>query len=525
MKKKFNITGVCVQDMHYMVDISKKIENILNLINEREYFSINRPRQYGKTTTFFNLFKELEKHEDYICIKISFEGLGVESYKSSETFIPQFLNLLNKSFKFQKLTLFFDFLSKNKNIFDWENLSDLITDLCLLTNKKLVLMIDEVDKSMNNQLFLDFLAMLRNKYLNQNEGTDSTFHNVILAGVHDVRTLKLKINPNSEQKNNSPWNIATDFTIDLSFNPHEISTMLVDYQKDKNVEMDIEAISNRIYYYTSGYPFLVSKVCKEIDENILPFKTELNWTLADVEESVKRIIREDNTNFQSMVNNLENNKNLFDFIEKLILGSEKFTYTATQPTIYLAYQYGIIDHKNNIISIHNKIYQEVISDYMVNKFKIESKNNFVSSEAITSRYLTDEGKLILEKVLLKFQEVIKQKYSKSEVLKSDEFLEKDLRLLFLVFLQPIINGIGFSFKEVETGAEKKMDIVIVFEGEKFIIELKLWYGESYHKKGLQQLKNYMKLENVTKGFMLIMDKTRSKEFTNNMEEDIMMVWV
>ena len=110
-------------------------------------------------------------------------------------------------------------------------------------------------------------------------------------------------------------------------------------------------------------------------------------------------------------------------------------------------------------------------------------------------------------------------------MKSAEFLEKDLRLLFLVFLKPIINGIGFSFKEVEIGAEKRLDIVVVFMDEKFIIELKVWYGEKYHIEGKERLKNYMKAENVNKGYMLIMDKRRSKEFVSEIEEEILMVWI
>ena len=47
-------------------------------------------------------------------------------------------------------------------------------------------------KSSNNQLFISFLAMLRNKYLDAQEGQDNTFHSIILAGLHDVKTLKLK---------------------------------------------------------------------------------------------------------------------------------------------------------------------------------------------------------------------------------------------------------------------------------------------------------------------------------------------
>ena len=54
-------------------------------------------------------------------------------------------------------------------------------------------MIDEVDKSSNNQLFLDFLGMLRNKYLKRSKPGQLTFHSVILVGVHDVKSLKTKM--------------------------------------------------------------------------------------------------------------------------------------------------------------------------------------------------------------------------------------------------------------------------------------------------------------------------------------------
>jgi len=47
-----------------------------------------------------------------------------------------------------------------------------------------------------------------------------------LAGVHDIKTLKLKIRNEEDKKYNSPWNIAVNFNVDLSFNPDEIVTML-----------------------------------------------------------------------------------------------------------------------------------------------------------------------------------------------------------------------------------------------------------------------------------------------------------
>lgn len=44
MKKWFNVTGTCIPKKHYMVDISNKLDIILELVNNEEYFIINRPR-------------------------------------------------------------------------------------------------------------------------------------------------------------------------------------------------------------------------------------------------------------------------------------------------------------------------------------------------------------------------------------------------------------------------------------------------------------------------------------------------
>ena len=71
-----------------------------------------------------------------------------------------------------------------------------------------VLMVDEIDSASNNQIFLDFLAQLRDGYLEREEL--ATFHSVILAGVYDIRNLKLKIRPEEEHKYNSPWNVAAE---------------------------------------------------------------------------------------------------------------------------------------------------------------------------------------------------------------------------------------------------------------------------------------------------------------------------
>ena len=83
-----------------------------------------------------------------------------------------------------------------------------LSQICEISDKPIVLMIDEVDSAADNQVFLDFLAQLRSYYIDRDEL--SIFRSVILAGVYDIKSLKVRFRSDEEHKTNSPWNIAAD---------------------------------------------------------------------------------------------------------------------------------------------------------------------------------------------------------------------------------------------------------------------------------------------------------------------------
>ena len=51
MGRFFNVNGDCKPGRHYMVDIHPKLDEIKRMVDRGDYFTINRARQYGKTTT------------------------------------------------------------------------------------------------------------------------------------------------------------------------------------------------------------------------------------------------------------------------------------------------------------------------------------------------------------------------------------------------------------------------------------------------------------------------------------------
>lgn len=308
-RRRFHTTGVCIPKLHYMVDVSGIVERIVReYIENGEYFTINRARQFGKTTVLEQLYIRLR--QDYIVLPVSLESAD-DCFISLYAFAQGFVN---------KVAIALEGNAVSKEAADiWaepiarelpmDALNRKITRFCRACAQDVVLMIDEVDKSSDNQIFLSFLGLLREKYLAQAAGRDKTFRSVILAGVYDVKNLKLKLRPGEETKYNSPWNIAADFTVDMSLSKEGIRRMLLEYEEDYHTGMDAEEVADLIYSYTKGYPYLVSYICKGVDERVagsveFPDKAAA-WTKEGVLNVVRQLIKGPNTLYDDMIKHVE----------------------------------------------------------------------------------------------------------------------------------------------------------------------------------------------------------------------------
>ena len=382
--KRFNVTGLCIPEEDYMADISGKIEQITKLIDDRCYFVINRARQYGKTTMLFALERALK--DRYTIISISFEGLGAESFASTESFCRDFLTLVSESLcgsnnnhsSDHYINSDIDYARKwaDGDVTTFKALGDHISRMC--TGKEIVLMIDEVDKTTNNAVFLQFLSMLRDKFLARKRRKSFTFHSVILTGVYDIKNIKFKMireglyEPSvaEEHLNNSPWNIAADFNIDMSLNPVEIAGMLTDYDSDHHTGMDLMAVSETIHSYTSGYPFLVSRICQYIDA-----KNDSEWTTNSVRSAAHAIVNEKNTLFDDIIMNLENNVELSSAIYDLLILGEAKPYVAYDKIASLGVLYGFFrkSESGEKLEIANRMFELLMTNYLISNSMQKNK--------------------------------------------------------------------------------------------------------------------------------------------------------
>ena len=497
MVRYFNVTGACYSDEHYMINLDKRLQTIKHMIEQGKYITINRARQYGKTTTLWALQTYLQK--EYSVILMDFQRMSTVVFQDEITFAKAFLKdflkvIRNENMKIcglpQQVLAEVELHGAKQN-YNLRELFEDLSELCNKAEKKLVLVIDEVDSASNNNVFLDFLSQLRDMY--NTRRVKPTFQSVILAGVYDIKNLKGKIGAEGESKLNSPWNIAVDLKADMSFNVDEIAGMLTDYDKEHLTNMDINKISQLIYEYTSGYPFLVSRICKIIDEE---YDQNESWTQDSVKAAVKEVLKESNTLFDDMRKKITDDPKLKKMLYEMLFLGKTYAYNPDSEQIDKGRMFGFIKEENGNAVIANRIYET----RLYNMFLSEEMLNSDTYEAalLGKNQFVQDGNLNMDLVLKKFVEHFTEVYADE----NDKFIEENGRRLFLLYIKPIINGTGNYYIEARTRNMQRTDIIIDYASKQYIVELKIWRGEAYNERGEQQLLEYLDAYHLDRGYLL-----------------------
>ena len=511
--KKFNSTGLCNPSKNYMVDITDRLNKIKVMIDNGDYFTINRARQFGKTTTLAALERYLK--DEYVVLRLDFQAISTADFADEESFVRTLSLLIIR--KASKMTLpseiintFNDFANRESNKARLGELFLLFSKWCVVSTKPIVFIIDEVDSASNNQVFLDFLAQLRRQYLEREDDEDNpAFQSVILAGVADIKHIKGNIRNYNDSKVNTPWNISADFNIDMSLSANGIKGMLDEYEADHNTGMNTKLIADSIYEHTSGYPFLVSRICQIIDEQLVPDKfdsLEKAWTKQGFNEAIKILLSEKNSLFQSLTGKLTNYPDLKKSIKSILMEGTTLSYSALQESISQMEMYGFIKNNHNTVAISNRIFETLLYNLFLSDEEIKSSAMF-NEGTLAKNIFVEDGKLNMRLVLEHFIKTYTQIFGPLE----DKFKEKDGREQFLLFLKPIINGTGNFYIEAQTRDQTRTDVVVDYLGQQDIIELKIWRGQKYNSDGEQQLVRYLEHFDLNVGYMLTFNFNKNKE--------------
>lgn len=516
MSKIFNITAACMPEQNYMVDITGRLQEIKALVDAGSYFTINRARQYGKTTTLLALEQYLKK--EYEVVFLDFQMLGAGEFENENIFALSFARVFLRSFKRNNAAFsdevkalseeLYQITKEEPENFRLQRLFGYLSDICGACFKPVVLMIDEVDSVSNNQIFLDFLAQLRAYYIRR--AVQPAFRSVILAGVYDVKNLKQKFRGEDEHRMNSPWNIAADFDIDMSLSKEGILGMLQEYEADYRTGMDEEELAGLIHEYTSGYPYLVSRLCKLLDENVskMPHfdSKKAAWTREGFHQAVRMVLAEKNTLFESLNRKLADYPELDEMLQSMLFTGKSIVYDPDNPAIDAASMFGFICCRNGNAVLSNRIFETRLYNRYLSTAEIQGQKLYKASLQDRNQFLAD-GHLNMRRILEKFVEHFDDLYHDRD----ETFVEDTGRKYFLLYLRPIINGTGNYYIESQTRSMGRTDIIVDYRGEQFVIEMKVWRGNEYHLRGEKQLIGYLDDYHLDKGYMISFNFNKRKQ--------------
>jgi hypothetical protein len=260
-----------------------------------------------------------------------------------------------------------------------------------------------------------------------------------------------------------------------------------------------ERVIARVHHVTNGHPWLVSMLAKSLVEEIVPDR-EQKIVPEHAEEAIQILANSRNMNFESLFKNARH-PDIFPIVVGLLMGSY-FRYNMLDDDIYLGVKYGIFAKGNHHLMIANAIYAQVLYQHFEKQLKAFDLNSLMER----NNFEDVDGRLNFSTVLEKFQIFMKAKGA--SVVKHPEFREATAQLLFLSYLDLLVNDKGWTFKEVHSG-EGRIDVLCTYGRQKEVVELKLWYGARKYEDGLEQLAKYLDSENLNHGYLLVFDRRDS----------------
>jgi len=492
MNRFFNIAGPCIATDHYLLPAIERLPEVMNNINKKLFFVIHAARQSGKTTLLKHLEYELNKDGKYIAMYVSLEA--VQELKDVKDGIPAILKNIRAAMIFHPELKDYHFL-ENIDLTDYSNSLRLaLSFLCQKLSKPLVIFFDEAD-CLSEGTLVTFLRQIREGYINRN--SIPFVHSLALVGMRNIRDFRYQYVEGKTLGSASPFNIVTKEMTLINFTKDEIDTLYQQHVEETKQPVEPDAIE-KISYYTSGQPWLVNAIGWEITQEILKEDFTVPITAELVKQAAENIIIKRQTHIDSLLERLKEPR-VQRIIEPVILGNVAKMDRDTDDYRYCM-DLGIIVNEKGIIKPANRIYREVIVRAL----------NFNSQEDLPVSYINKwvKGKDVQVTELLKdFQQFWREN---SEIwTKNYQYQEAAPHLVLQAFLQRVINGGGQIIREYAAGT-RRFDLCVVFQENKYPIELKLHYGEKTLPDGLTQLSEYMDTVGEQEGWLIIFDRRKEK---------------
>jgi type II secretory pathway predicted ATPase ExeA len=474
-----------------MIEASSRLHGVEALIDMAQYFVIHAARQSGKTTYLKDLTGRLHAGGKYNVLYCSLESL--QNITDPETGIPAIVKKIQNELLFSDIPQGETFAKKACYEDFLGVLNVELTRFCMRSEKPFVLLFDEAD-CLSEDTLISFLRQLRDGYNNR---FDRPFvHSIALVGMRNIRDYKARVRPDSQSLGSaSPFNIVTESLTLKNFTKEEIAALYQQHTDETGQRFETGAIE-RICEQTQGQPWLVNAIAREVIEKRLQSDFTKPVTAGLADEAIQTIILRRDTHIDSLRERLKEER-VRKIIEAVILGE---LIDTTSDDFYYVCDLGLIRVTKEKIEPANPIYAEVI----VRTLNYNLQDSLQRNETVPQmpQYLRN-GRIDMDYLMRDFQ----QFWRENSAIWTERFDYKEAapHLILMAFLQRVVNGGGQILREI--AAEKgRLDLCIVYEDQKYPLELKLWRGERSREKGIEQTLRYMGVYGCSEGWLAIFDR-------------------
>ena len=496
MKRFFNVTGLCNPNDHFMVDPLRGLgETILSLIANKYYFTIHAPRQTGKTTLLRSLSKQLNMSQKYIAVHFSLETAGFRSNsveKANKAIIESLYSASQEQVTVNNYPPYPSEYEPSINVF-----KNYLTDWARNSSLPIILLIDEID-SLYDDVLISVLRQLRDGFQFRPEAFPSS---IALVGLRDVREYKEKVRDNdSSIGSGSPFNVKAESLTISNFSRHQIAGLFQQYT-DEGGQVFEDEIINLIYLLTGGQPWLVNALAREITDKILERDTSKPIIVEIVNQAKENLILRRDTHLDSLIDKLQNPR-VRPIIDAILSGTD-ILYNEFNDDLKYVEDLGIVvkDLKKDGVKISNQIYSEIIPRVLNSNLQ-----DLMIPKVSPQWFIKSDGHLDMNALLLEFQDFYRE-HSESW-LDTFSYHESGKQLLLMAFLQRIVNGGGSIAREMAVG-RGRTDLVIEFNGDSFVLELKIKRSNTNMERTYKQLFHYLDQLNQTHGYLILFELKNS----------------
>ncbi len=497
-RKSFNVAGPCIPSRHYMLSALERLPGVTDLIVGEQYFVVHAARQSGKTTALQCLTDKINASGNMCALYCSLEA--GQQFGDMEKGIPAISDLIVRSLRGSPplREVFPDEESlkvlRTNSTSCATAVSDVLMKIAERAGKPLAVFFDEVD-CLGDDTLITFLRQLRDGYVNRVRMPFPA--SIALVGMRNIQDFKVRVRPESETLGTaSPFNVLTESLTLRTFNEKDVRDLYAQHTAETGQVFN-DDVFGAVMHWTGGQPWLVNAIARECVEKIHQFRYDEPITREDVLTAKETIIRRRDTHILSLMSKLEDPR-VMQIVEPVITGQEVNGMVFDSPDCQYVLDLGILKIQSGALVPSNQMYAEMIVRYLSYGLQDRFLRTFKDAPWITADGL-DMNWLVKD-----FQKFWREQASAWG--DWQRYREAGPHLMFMAFLQRVVNGGGILTREMALGSGF-MDIGLKFRGRSYGVEIKI--KPNYRRTAaLEQVRRYLDVMEAPEGWLLVFDTTQ-----------------